>query len=113
MGPINHQAIMQHLLHTATGVAVCHRVAPLPVDSATTTSDHAAQQLALNVIGGLVSHACLGSSMSAGSVRSRLVLMLGIVRRPVALEDHALQACIAALEIQAVTKDLAAEVLKR
>ena len=32
---------------------------------------------------------------------------------PVALEDHALRACISALEIHSVTKELAAEVLRR
>ena len=39
--------------------------------------------------------------------------LMALFGAPVALEDHALRACIAALEIQSVTKELAAEVLRR
>src|SRR5690349_7016677 len=39
--------------------------------------------------------------------------LMALFGAPVALEDHALRACIAALEIQSVTKDLAADVLRR
>lgn len=39
--------------------------------------------------------------------------LMALFGAPVALEDHALRACIAALEIQAVTKMLAAEVARR
>ncbi len=39
--------------------------------------------------------------------------LMALFGAPVALEDHALRACIAALEIQSVTKKLAAEVLRR
>jgi adenylate cyclase len=38
--------------------------------------------------------------------------LMALFGAPVALEDHALRACIAALEIQSVTRDLAAEVLR-
>jgi adenylate cyclase len=38
--------------------------------------------------------------------------LMALFGAPVALEDHALRACISALEIQAVTKELAAEVLR-
>jgi adenylate cyclase len=38
--------------------------------------------------------------------------LMALFGAPVALEDHALRACISALEIQAVTKDLGAEVLR-
>ena len=39
--------------------------------------------------------------------------LMALFGAPVALEDHALRACIAALEIQSVTKELAVEVLRR
>jgi adenylate cyclase len=39
--------------------------------------------------------------------------LMALFGAPVALEDHALRACISALEIQALTKKLAAEVLRR
>ncbi|OBF72114.1 adenylyl cyclase [Mycobacterium sp. 852002-51613_SCH5001154] len=39
--------------------------------------------------------------------------LMALFGAPVALEDHALRACISALEIQSVTKELAAEVLRR
>ncbi|OBF36288.1 adenylyl cyclase [Mycobacterium sp. ACS1612] len=39
--------------------------------------------------------------------------LMALFGAPVALEDHAVRACIAALEIQSVTKELAAEVLRR
>lgn len=39
--------------------------------------------------------------------------LMALFGAPAALEDHALRACIAALEIQSVTKELAAEVLRR
>jgi adenylate cyclase len=39
--------------------------------------------------------------------------LMALFGAPAALEDHALRACISALEIQAVTKDLAAEVLRQ
>jgi adenylate cyclase len=38
--------------------------------------------------------------------------LMALFGAPVALEDHALRACITALEIQSVTKDLSAEVLR-
>ena len=39
--------------------------------------------------------------------------LMALFGAPVALEDHALRACISALEIQSVTKKLATEVLRR
>lgn len=39
--------------------------------------------------------------------------LMALFGAPVALEDHALRACISALEIQSVTEELAAEVLRR
>ena len=39
--------------------------------------------------------------------------LMALFGAPVALEDHALRACISALEIQSVAKELAAEVLRR
>ncbi|HTI77616.1 MAG TPA: adenylate/guanylate cyclase domain-containing protein [Mycobacterium sp.] len=39
--------------------------------------------------------------------------LMALFGAPAALEDHALRACIAALEIQSVTKELASEVLRR
>jgi adenylate cyclase len=39
--------------------------------------------------------------------------LMALFGAPVALEDHALRACISALEIQSVTKKLAAEMLRR
>lgn len=39
--------------------------------------------------------------------------LMALFGAPVALEDHALRACISALEIHSVTKELAAEVLRR
>ena len=39
--------------------------------------------------------------------------LMALFGAPVALEDHALRACISALEIQAVANDLATEVLRR
>ncbi|MFZ1176941.1 MAG: adenylate/guanylate cyclase domain-containing protein, partial [Mycobacterium sp.] len=39
--------------------------------------------------------------------------LMALFGAPVALEDHALRACISALEIQSVTNELAAEVLRR
>ncbi|MGZ4515061.1 MAG: adenylate/guanylate cyclase domain-containing protein [Mycobacterium sp.] len=39
--------------------------------------------------------------------------LMALFGAPVALEDHALRACVSALEIHAVTKELAAEVLRR
>jgi adenylate cyclase len=39
--------------------------------------------------------------------------LMALFGAPVALEDHVLRACISALEIQSVTKELAAEVLHR
>jgi adenylate cyclase len=39
--------------------------------------------------------------------------LMALFGAPVALEDHALRACISALEIQAVAKELAAELLRR
>ncbi len=39
--------------------------------------------------------------------------LMALFGAPVALEDHALRACVSALEIHAVTKELAAEVLGR
>ncbi len=39
--------------------------------------------------------------------------LMALFGAPAALEDHALRGCISALEIQAVTKDLAAEVLRQ
>ncbi|MGE2816729.1 adenylate/guanylate cyclase domain-containing protein [Mycobacterium heidelbergense] len=39
--------------------------------------------------------------------------LMALFGAPVALEDHALRACISALEIQSVTSELAAEVLRR
>ena len=39
--------------------------------------------------------------------------LMALFGAPLALEDHALRACIAALEIQSVTEKLAAEVLRR
>ena len=39
--------------------------------------------------------------------------LMALFGAPVALEDHALRACISALEIQSVTKELASEVLRR
>jgi adenylate cyclase len=39
--------------------------------------------------------------------------LMALFGAPAALEDHALRACISALEIQSVTKELAAEVLRR
>jgi adenylate cyclase len=39
--------------------------------------------------------------------------LMALFGAPVALEDHALRACIAALEIQSATEELAAEVLRR
>ena len=39
--------------------------------------------------------------------------LMALFGAPVALEDHALRACISALEIQSITKELAAEVLRR
>jgi adenylate cyclase len=39
--------------------------------------------------------------------------LMALFGAPVALEDHALRACISALEIQSVTKKFAAEVLRR
>ena len=39
--------------------------------------------------------------------------LMALFGAPVALEDHALRACISALEIQTVTEELAAEVIRR
>ncbi|OBH93047.1 adenylate/guanylate cyclase domain-containing protein [Mycobacterium sp. E2733] len=39
--------------------------------------------------------------------------LMALFGAPVALEDHALRACISALDIQSITKELAAEVLRR
>jgi adenylate cyclase len=39
--------------------------------------------------------------------------LMALFGAPAALEDHALRACIAALEIQVAAKDLAAELLRR
>ena len=39
--------------------------------------------------------------------------LMALFGAPIALEDHALRACIAALEIQVVAKELAAEILRR
>ena len=39
--------------------------------------------------------------------------LMALFGAPVALEDHALRACISALEIQSVTQKFAAEVLRR
>ncbi|OBJ26455.1 adenylyl cyclase [Mycobacterium colombiense] len=39
--------------------------------------------------------------------------LMALFGAPVALEDHALRACISALEIHSITKELAAEVLRR
>jgi adenylate cyclase len=39
--------------------------------------------------------------------------LMALFGAPVALEDHALRACVSALEIHTVTKELAAEVLRR
>ena len=39
--------------------------------------------------------------------------LMALFGAPVALEDHALRACIAALEIQSVAEELAADVYRR